>query len=95
MSGRRDKYTREMSRVLDERNDDPMGKIRAKDMDGGGEVRCRNTAREMQRVRKNARAVAGFFASVSTVYVGNNAKGNADVCADGDGIWTNNGGDIE
>ncbi len=63
MSGRRDKYTREMSSVLDERNVDPLGKIRAKDMDGGGEERERNTASEMQSVRKNPRPTAGFFAS--------------------------------
>ncbi len=95
MSGRRDKYPRKMSNVLGERMVDPVGEIRAKDMDGGGEVRERNTASEMQSVRKNARAVAGFFASVSTVYVGNNAKGNLDVSADRNGIWANNGGNIE
>ncbi len=95
MSGRRDKYPGEMSNVLGERNADPVGEIQAQDMDGGGEVRERNTASEMQSVRKNPRPTAGFFASVSTVYVGNNAKGNLDVSADRNGIWANNGGNIE
>ncbi len=95
MSGRRDKYTREMSSVLDERNVDPMGEIQAKDMDGGGEVRERNTASEMQSVWENARAAAGFFASIPAVHVGNDAKGNLDVSADRNGIWANNGGNIE
>ncbi|MCP5019396.1 MAG: hypothetical protein GY938_29550 [Ketobacter sp.] len=95
MSGRRDKYTREMSRVLGERNVDPLGEIQAQDMDGGGGVRERNTASEMQRVRENARAAAGFFASVPTIYGGSNAKGNLDVSAGGNGVWANNGGNIE
>ena len=95
MSGRRDKYPREMSRVLGERNADPVGEIRAKDMDGGGGVRERNTASEMQRVRENARAAAGFSASVPTLYGGPNAKGRPDVSAGGNGVWTNNGRNIK
>lgn len=95
MSGRRDKYAREMSSVLGGRNANPVGEIQAKDMDRGGKVRDGSTASEMQRVWENARAATGFFASVPTIHAGPNAKGNLDVSAGGNGVWANNGRNIE
>jgi len=95
MSGTRGVYPRDVSRVLGERNADPVGEICAMGIDGRGETQERNTAREMQSVRENARATAGFFASVPALYGGHNAKGRLDVSAGGNGVWTNNGRNIK